>query len=141
MHKVLIHGPLSLYSVCFYENPDGHVTTTRNERAFSQIARPNADMRAQAPRNENRMIEALAQADADQVTKPIVEVLHPISMGFVTCCVLVGLIFGGATIWMAWHTGLALLPALAVYFAVANAVLLGAAVVLMLLCKESYDIE
>lgn len=68
-------------------------------------------------------------------------VIRPRLGWFVPLCICAGLLFGGGSIWMGWYLRSDLLHAIAVYFAMLNAAILGVAVAVCLYCSESYDMD
>lgn len=78
--------------------------------------------------------------DGEEVCEPP---LSPSLGKFVFFCIfiVVSVGFGFTAIVMAFYSGLALFPALAIYFVAATAAVLGIGVVISLLCSESYDVR
>ncbi len=99
-------------------------------KVFTQVAPKNGKFPSIAYDNANN--------DSEN-GHPVIEEIRPIEGGLIAVCVLVALFCGIISIAAVLVTGI--LHALAVYFAVGNALVLSAAVIMSHLYRESYDME
>jgi len=147
MYNVRVDGPVSPFNTGPSENPtdDNNTSTTSKNSGFIHLSALTPEMR-RATRTNKNCNEAPAvctprKHDPLQNNASNKEVIRPASGGLTTLCIIAGLGFSTASVGMAWFNGLAMLPVLAAYFAVASACLLGTAFILAVCFTETYDID
>ena len=147
MHKVHINGPIAPYNTGFEErlDHDNETSKSSNTGAFIHLSALTPEMRRATRSNKNcnsaPAVCTPSKHDPRQNGASSTEVIRPASGGLLTLCILTGLGFSTASVGMAWFSGLAMLPVLAAYFAVASACILGAAFVFAACFTETYDID
>ena len=147
MHKVHINGPVAPYNAGFREAlvDDNETSKSSNTGAFIHLSALTPEMRRATRTNKNcnsaPAVCTPKKHDPRQNSAANIEVIRPASGGLLTLCILTGLGFSSAAVGMAWFNGLAMLPVLAAYFAVAGTCILGAAFIFAACFTETYDID
>ncbi|MFT5796084.1 MAG: hypothetical protein ACI9PY_002982 [Ascidiaceihabitans sp.] len=139
MIRTILQGPVSIASRTRPQslNWQRHFI---DENAYppTERAKSNVALRALAFPDPDVLSDQIFGADQKSQSSTTTTLKISVVYWIVVCA---SLSFGIAAVWIAWPSGLSLIPKIAVYFAAANAIILGAAVAFALFCSESYDID
>ena len=144
MPRVIVQGPMDLLTIGFIDAEIPKTSLEQESKVITQVAPKNGKFPSIAYDNANNEFtpppNEAAYNDSEN-GHPVIEEIRPIEGGLIAVCVLVALFCGMISIAAVLVTGIGILHALAVYFAVGNALVLSAAVIVSHLCRESYDME